>query len=304
MMKKKHFAAALLSTLVPLHAAFAWGDDGHRVVALIALNHMEEGAKAKLVQLLQSDPLSFEMHAQAGSTSESLDRQATWADYYRDSDRGKPNGPRYTRTNHWHYVDIELKSGSLDNACFNYPRLPPGVPASDGAADDCVVDKLMQFAAELADPATATGERQFAVKFIMHFVGDLHQPLHASDDQDRGGNEKKVKSAGLAQGNLHHYWDTEFVHALGPTPEDIAKKLDDQISKTQILQWSSSDPRTWATESFALAKREGYGRLPAPDVKGVYVLDENYVNDARSVVANQLSKAGIRLASTLNALLR
>ncbi|WLA46706.1 MULTISPECIES: S1/P1 nuclease [Bradyrhizobium] len=74
-----------------------------------------------------------------------------------------------------------------------------------------MVDKSQQFAAELANPATDVEEQVAALKFLLHFVGDVHQPLHSSDDHDRGGNAKRVSATGLSAGNLHHFWDTEFV---------------------------------------------------------------------------------------------
>jgi len=72
-----------------------------------------------------------------------------------------------------------------------------------------------EFAAELAKPATNPKERVIALKFLLHFVSDLHQPLHSVDDNDRGGNNKRVSAPGFRAGNLHHFWDIEFVEQLG-----------------------------------------------------------------------------------------
>src|SRR3954453_9462468 len=98
-------------------------------------------------------------------------------------------------------------------------------PASNGPEQDCAIDKIQEFAAELANPATDPEEQIVALKFLLHFIGDLHQPLHASDDHDRGGNDKRVSAAGFKAGNLHHFWDTEFVNQLGPNVNSIASDL-------------------------------------------------------------------------------
>jgi hypothetical protein len=112
----------------------------------------------------------------------------------------------------------------------------------------CVVDKIGQFGAELANPATAASERLLSLKFLLHFVGDLHQPLHAADDHDAGGNKKLATASGLHSGNLHRYWDIEFVERLGTDPRQSAASLIGQISEAQLPEWSSGTPADWAME--------------------------------------------------------
>src|SRR6185369_2689446 len=111
-----------------------------------------------------------------------------------------------------------------------------------------------EFAAELADPSTGSEEQIVALKFLLHFVGDLHQPLHASDDHDRGGNDKRVSASGFRAGNLHHFWDTEFVEQLGPDPKTIASDLIGHITQEQERLWSQGKPSDWAMETFALGR--------------------------------------------------
>jgi len=91
-------------------------------------------------------------------TPHDIASESMWADKYRDSDRSGI-GERYRRTRQWHFVDIELDSPNLDQACHNHPRLPPGILVSHGPADACIVDKIDQFEAELANPETAPEER-------------------------------------------------------------------------------------------------------------------------------------------------
>jgi hypothetical protein len=115
--------------------------------------------------------------------------------------------------------------------------------AFNSPANDCVIDKIDEFAAELGNPATDPEERVVALKFLLHFVGDLHQPLYAADDNDRGGNDKQVSAPGMRAGNLHHYWDTEFVVALGPEPRRVAADLTEGISEDQQKEWAKGTPR-------------------------------------------------------------
>ena len=123
--------------------------------------------------------------------------EAIWADHLREAN---PSGA-CERTSRWHFVDIEIGSPNIDQACFNHPVLPAGIWASEGPAKDCIIDKIMQFETELAQRTMPAPERLLALKFLFHFIGDLHQPLHAADESDRGGNEsacrRRVSRRGL-----------------------------------------------------------------------------------------------------------
>jgi hypothetical protein len=280
--------AGLSLNLSVSHPAWAWGNEGHEVVALIAQAHLNPVARQKVNALLVADmdPL----------TAHDIAAEATWADAFRDSNQ---DGAR-EKTQQWHFVDIELAAPDLDQACFGHPQVPPGNPDSNGPAQDCVVDKIQEFAAELADPRTGSEKRILALKFLLHFVGDVHQPLHASDDYDCGGNDKRVSASGFKAGNLHHYWDTVFVEQLGPNATSIASDLIGHMSETQVQKWSQGTPADWAAESFKLAKDDAYGQLPEPNAHGSFQLTEDYIAMAIQDVAEQLSKAGVRLALLLN----
>lgn len=229
--------------------------------------------------------------------------EATWADKYRDSDRYATK-ERYERTHRWHFVDLELEAADEDAACFGHPQLPPATPASEGPARDCVIDKIDEFAAELRNPLTEAAERRLALQYLLHFVGDVHQPLHAADDHDRGGNRKIVRGPGIRSHDLHHVWDTEFVARLGVEDEDIARRLIADIGPAQRRRWSAGTPADWARESFAMAKAYAYAPLLATGRPDHYELSAAYVADATAVTAEQLSKAGVRLAYLLNESLR
>jgi len=263
--------------------ALAWGDEGHMVVGLIADHYLAAGVRAQVDAMLAADS--------SGLTATDIASEATWADKYRNAHR---------ETASWHFVDTEISDGDIDAACFGHPTLPAGTPASGGVAQDCVVDKVDQFSAELRDPNTAPAERLLALQFLLHFVGDLHQPLHSSDSHDRGGNDETVSATGIAAGKLHAYWDTAFVNKLGTDQNKVATALIAKISSAQVKQWQQQTPRDWSLEAFDIARTDVYGKLPTPDSTGKYKLPATYVSNAGSVVATQLSRAGVRLAKVLN----
>lgn len=287
--------AAALCFGSPASPVYAWGDEGHEVVALIAKHYLTQAVLAKIDAILATDDSHL--------TAKDIASEATWADKYRDSDRHTTK-KRYDATHDWHFVDLEIAGPDLDAACFGRPALPHGTPATHGPSHDCVVDKIDEFSAELASPATSKTERRLALQFLLHFVGDLHQPLHASDRHDEGGNLVLVTGGGIPDNNLHHDWDTEFVVGLGAGPAAIAATLIGKISAADRKSWSAGATSDWAMETFEVAKTHAYGLLPAPTSPQHYALTPAYVADATRQVAEQLSKAGVRLAVVLNRALK
>jgi nuclease S1 len=202
--------------------AFAWGDDGHKTVALIAQQCLTPTARKTVDALLASDTDSLTAHDFAS--------EATWADKYRDENKRHDH---YQETQNWHFTDIELDNPDLTSACFGRQPLPAHTLASNGQAQACAVDKIEQFGAELAAPATDAEERVMALKFTMHFVGDLHQPLHSSDNHDYGGNKIKVTVDGFkheSKDELHEYWDVQFVDGIAKPPTTLATELTAEIT--------------------------------------------------------------------------
>lgn len=298
----------LLGCLFGVPQARAFGDEGHEVVALVARAHMTPQAAAEADRLLRGDSSAFRM-ADGGMTNDSFERQATWADYFRDSQRGAGKLPEQIHSYTWHFVDIEVHGGTLDVACFGFPPVAAGAAASDGPDPDCVVNKVEEFARELASPATGDAKKVLALRFLMHFVGDIHQPLHASDDMDKGGNGKLASIGTSAASSLHHHWDTTFVTMIGAAagaavtdPKVVMQSLVPP-SSIELTQWQGTpNPRYWALESYALATGYAYALPPVTSgaAKPVYVLDATYVKNAVTVTAAQLNKAGYRLAAILN----
>lgn len=190
----------------------------------------------------------------------------------------------------------------MSKACFGRTPLPAGILASNGPAQACDVDKINQFQAELVASTTDAEERLLALKFLLHFVGDLHQPLHSSDNHHRGGNDVKVIVDGFPQKSndeLHGFWDTQFVDGVATPPTALAQNLLAQITQGDARVWIQGTPDDWARETFALSKADAYGTPPLSKAE-VQQLGAGYVDSAELDVTLQLSRAGIRLAALLN----
>jgi hypothetical protein len=255
-------------------------------VALIAAHYLQPAVKTQIDAMLAADT--------DGRTKHDFASEATWADRWRED--------HYDQTELWHYVDMEIGSPDLKSACFGRPPLTAGTVALDGPPKACVVDKIKQFAAELASPSTDPEERIVALKFVLHFMGDIHQPLHSSDNHDRGGNEVKVTADGIEhhpRDELHGYWDNQFVEGVAKPYTALATKLLAQITPAQASGWASGAADEWALETFAIGKADAYGNPPLSKATPQH-LSAAYVAQAEKDVALQLSKAGVRLAYVLN----
>jgi hypothetical protein len=165
-------ALAASVCLIP-QSALAWGDEGHRIIALVTDRFLEPPVRDRVKAMLAVDPDDLTAHDIAS--------EATWADRYRDLDR-RGSRQHYEQTRRWHFVNIELPDANLDAACNGRPLMPPGTGtlASNGPAQACVADKIDQFTAELADPKTDPEERLVALKFVLHRIGPSSSPPTAS----------------------------------------------------------------------------------------------------------------------------
>jgi hypothetical protein len=186
----------------------------------------------------------------------------------------------------------------------NIPVQPPARTSDDYDAvrdcpqDDCVVAKIKEFGRVLADRQAPERQRLEALKYIVHFVADVHQPLHASDDHDRGGNNVPIIFMGYPT-NLHAVWDSGIIaRAVKGDERGYALKLVREITPAEREQWSQGDPVSWANESHRIAVDAIYGELPHSGL-----LPAGYQNKALPVVNTQLERAGVRLGNVLNAFL-
>ena len=249
------FASTLLissAALLVQPAAHAFGTEGHDVVALIAQQFLSADAKTKIAALLALEP------------GETLVTISTWADRTRDK-----------ATAAWHYVNLPRDA----NCEYAAARDCPG--------GDCVVGAIEAQVQRLASNA-APAERLEALKFVVHFVGDVHQPLHAGFADDKGGNTYQLQAFGRGT-NLHAVWDTALIHDIDPSAQSLAKKL---IAKASASPAPNFAPAQWASESCKIVSR--------PDFYPARTLPAEYLTTFEPVVEQRLYLAGLRLAATLN----
>ena len=254
-------AVLLVAAPVP---AFAWGAQGHEIVAAMALRELTPAARGQVAHLLGGEAMMI--------------HDANWADEVRDQRRD---------TGSWHYVNIPLAAPGYD-------------PRRDCPRGDCVVAQIGNDLRQLGDRRASDRTRAEALRFLIHFVADIHQPLHAADDGDRGGNDVHV-AMGRERASLHKVWDTDVVQALGYDTGVIAADLERSVTPAQRKAWSAGTPAGWANESLAVARDEIY---PPVDGRRFVRLPRDYVYRESAVARVQLAKAGVRLAWLLNSALR
>jgi hypothetical protein len=281
------FVATLALAVAFVPGAWGWGPQGHRTVGAIADRLLTPAAHAAVAQLLAADLDRF--GNPSGRTT--LESVSVWADEIRGTAADEPR---------WHYDDIPV--------CGPAPGREQYCPGGQ-----CNSAQLERLAAVLADTHAAPRARNEALKWVVHLVGDLHQPLHAADNADAGGNRVAVALAGVrtrGRENLHRAWDGELatlaLHARNrqqPPPDIDALARE---ARTLTLTAGQGTPAGWARESNNLARNVAYrypgfecGRAPP----GIVVLDEDYQSEASGVIRERLLLAGGRLAKVLNELL-
>jgi hypothetical protein len=270
---KTHVIAALFFCLCAGHAnsSYAWGEKGHRIVALIADDRLSRPARAAIADLLS---------VETDSRVHSLEDGAIWPDVIR-GDRPE--------TRPWHFVRIQL-------AYTDYIATrdcTEGVPS-------CLVPRLESFVAIMKDHAKPLPERLEALKFVVHLVGDLHQPLHCSDNMDRGGNDVVVRWFGKST-DLHAIWDSAIIERAAETADVFAGELINKIDRmdaTRIASIQSGTLSDWVVTSHALARTHAY-RIPRN-----HRLSQAYYEANVDTVDDQLINGGLRLAKILNDSLR
>jgi S1/P1 Nuclease len=268
-LNKLSAAALCVAVLLSVRAApaFAWGSEGHHIAAEIAEQFLEPSTAHQVRELLAID------------NETTLAQASTWADEIRSQ---RPETAR------WHYVNIPINPPTGTPQAYDARR--------DCPTGDCVVAKISAFEAVLRDKAAPPRQRLEALKWIVHLVGDINQPLHCADNNDRGGNEVHVMFMGLST-NLHQVWDTGILTHAGIKDERVyALDLVHSISPAEAEKWRSGTPADWADDSYGVASNLIYGVWPHDPGK----LPASYEQKAIYVVQVQLEKAGVRLAAVLN----
>jgi len=271
-------ASLMCALLLVCPPAGAWGPEGHAIIAEIAEARLTPAAKVRVVQLLNQRRFDH------------LDQVSSWADAYRLS---------HPETGLWHYVDIPLDARGYD-------------PSRDCPGGNCIVAKIPQFAAILRDSTALSTARLQALQFVVHFVGDIHQPMHCENRNDRGGNDVHIEFLHRAT-NLHAVWDGGIIEAelgvrLGPdyapdfdATRNEAATLTKGITVAEVSEWAppghlEAATVDWANQAHALAPG-AYSKVPDIRVSG---WEAAYEAAEWPIIEHQLQVAGVRLAAVLN----
>ena len=270
-------AALAMFVSVGVVTVEAWGAQGHRLVALIAADHLTSAARQNIAWLLPDSSL-------AGI--------AVWADQQVADN---------TQTGPWHYVNLR-QDATAYNRDRDCPR-QPGVAAGtrNDQWRDCVVDRILYHQSRVADTSLDRADRTTALKFLVHFVGDLHQPFHALDVA-RGGNDIPVvafgsptcrRSDGSASPcNLHGIWDTVLIAHRKLSERQYRDELSGLITRGGLATRPEGSPADWAMESHAVARR---ALLPRQGI-----VDDAYYRTFIAAIDERLALGGLRLAAMLN----
>lgn len=259
---------AALALLLGSPQAFAWGGEGHRIIGTIATSFMDEAVLKEVRELLGEMTIAD---------------ACVWADEIRSD-------PRYDWVKPLHYINVPRSAERI-----NLDR--------DGENGQQVVSAIVKYRDVLKDRSRPREERVEALKLVMHFVGDVHQPLHVSYKDDLGGNKLSLNAFGR-KSNLHRAWDTDLIQRrLKGTKggwATMSADLRQSIKPEQQRQWSASlDPIVWANESLTITRRI-YRDLPKPPND----IDDAYFERWMPTVNERLQAAGVRLAALLDSALR
>lgn len=260
---------AFLTLISP--CLFGWGPEGHRIIGDIAETRLTPMARLQVKALLGNDDLAA---------------VAVWADEIK-GERPETYG--------WHFVDIPKNANGFSEPRDCY-RPDEKHPYSLQDHHNCVVDRITMFKRVLADRNAPRQDRIEALKFLVHFVGDVHQPMHAIGEA-RGGNDIHVSEFGSSQCgkypcNLHFAWDTGLVEHTDLSEKRYVARLNELIASRKLTVQAAGTPAEWANESFLLAKKVWLNDGGA--------VDENYYENDIGIVNRRLALAGIRLARMIN----
>ncbi|WP_242125846.1 S1/P1 nuclease [Sphingobium sp. Sx8-8] len=252
------FSILLALPLLIATPAKAWGPVGHRITGAIADQNLSGAARAQVRLLLGTEDL-----AEASTWPD--DMKSDPADFWRRT------------ASPWHYVTV---------------REGDHYRPSDAPREGDAITAIRRFTATLRDPGAPLEERRTALRFIVHILGDLHQPLHAGGGNDRGGNDVKVTFFG-AETNLHSVWDSGLIEQRTLSYSEYANWLSRSTTPQQVIDWSATGPATWLRESIALRKTI----YPADPQ-----LSWDYVYQHRAELDDRLRRGGVRIAAYLNAI--
>lgn len=244
----------LFITVLNTHFLFAWGQIGHRIVGEIAQTHLSRKAQRQIQKILGD---------------ESLAMSSTWMDFIRSD-------TAYDYTHPLHYTTI-----------------PDGKTYEEAGTveEGDIIQTIERLIAELKAGKLSQEEKVEALRFLVHLVGDIHQPLHVGRGDDKGGNDIKVKWFG-EKSNLHRVWDSDIINGQQLSYTEYASMINHPSSK-QLENWQAANVREWAYESMDL--RNQVYKLPEDGR-----LSYQYSYNTLASVEHRLLQAGVRLAGVLN----
>jgi hypothetical protein len=268
---------ALLTVATFASPAHAYWEYGHETVAAIAYRNVSPVTRAKIDALLRQQALLETPTCPANT----VEKAAYWPDCV------KPLGQRFTYAYSWHYQNVNVcKPFDLKSAC------------KDG---NCVSAQIERQVKLLKDKDVPAREHVMALAFLIHFVGDLHQPLHAGDRADLGGNQAKADYGlyGPERLNLHAIWDGWLAERAISTPPPLVKTY----SPEERARLSAGTVEDWSRESWQVARDHVYapamGGDPCADVGRAHLTDEQ-IAAAVPVLRDEVTKGGLRLARLLD----
>jgi hypothetical protein len=247
-----------LSLLCISVQVLGWGQTGHRVTGAIAEQYLTPEAKIAIEGILLNEDLA---------------EASTWADEMRSNPElfwQKTSSP-------WHYVSVPQG--------INYVEV--GAPDKGDA-----YSALDRFASTLKDPKTSMTDKQLALRFIVHIIGDLHQPMHAGNGTDRGGNDVKLKFM-CQDSNLHRVWDSGMIDHRGLSYTEWTARLSRKMTAEQVKSWMEPDPLVWIAESIELRDKA----YPEADE-----ISWDYIYQHVPTATLRLQMGGVRIAGYLNML--
>ena len=240
----------------------SWGFFGHKTVATIAENHLTPEAKTAIKVLLGT---------------ESLVDVASWADEVR-------NQPEYKSTAGWHFVNLPV---GLSRSQFK--------DSIQAIKNENLLTALALNESIIRDSAATKAQKIVALKFIVHLVGDAHQPMHVSRAEDKGGNTIQVQFDGKGT-NLHSLWDSRLLDHQGLSILQLSEKND--VGKSKTRKWQRATPIDWLFESYKISSKL------YEEVAQNNKLDEAYYQSHIGIVNKRIEIGGIRLAGVLNELFK
>lgn len=271
-----------LAALFVTTNALAWGPTGHRVVGAVAEKHLDPAVAVKAFKLLGG---------------QSLSRVSTWSDEIRSEPQ------TYSHTYNWHYTDWKDEDHKHDET------------KSSGKLLTSIREQLSVLKSAEASPE----KKAFALKFIVHLVGDIHMPLHVGNGLDRGGNNCKVLFH-KKETNLHALWDEGMIDFTNLSFTELASYVSQGRTREEISSWKSGDVTDWALESKILRASVYPSDVVPPkapmSVKSYCRTDGQVTQEETPklayeysyqfvpVIEKRLFQAGIRLAVMLNEALK